>query len=43
MRSKIWIAAASLAFALSCSSDPEGPVSAKFVDDGTYGVGGGEI
>jgi len=43
MKSKYWIAAAFLVFALSCSSDPEGPVSEQFVDDGTYGVKGGDI
>jgi hypothetical protein len=43
LKSKYWIAASFLAFALSCSSDPEGPVSEKFVDDGTYGIKGGEI
>jgi hypothetical protein len=43
LKSKYWIVASFLAFALSCSSDPQGPVSEKFVDDGTYGVKGGEI
>jgi hypothetical protein len=43
LKSKYWIIAAFLAFALSCSSDPEGPVSEKFVDDGTYGIKRGEI
>lgn len=43
LKSKYWIFVSFLAFALSCSSDPEGPVSAKFVGDGTYGVKGGEI
>ena len=42
MKSKYWLAPAFLAFVLSCSSDPEGPVSGKFVDDGTYGVKAGE-
>lgn len=31
-----------LALALSCSSDPEGPVANQFVDDGTYGIKAGE-
>ena len=43
LKSRYWIVAVFLAFALSCSSDPEGPVSQKFVDDGTYGVKGGDI
>ncbi len=43
LKSRYWIVAVFLAFALSCSSDPEGPVSAKFVEDGTYGVKGGAI
>jgi len=43
LKSKYRIAAAFLVFALSCSSDPEGPVSQQFVDDGTYGVKGGDI
>jgi len=43
LKSKYWLVAAFLAFALSCSSDPEGPVSAKFVEDGTYGVKGDSI
>jgi hypothetical protein len=37
------LAAAGLCAAvLSCSSDPEGPVSQKIVDGGSYGVKGGE-
>ena len=43
LKSKYWIAIAFLAFVLSCSSDPEGPVSETFVDDGTYGIKGGDI
>jgi hypothetical protein len=31
-----------LALEISCSSDPVGPVGSTFVDDGTYGVRGGE-
>lgn len=42
MKSTYWLAPAFLAFALSCSSDPEGPVSKKFLEDGTYGVKAGE-
>lgn len=43
MKSKYWwLLPAFLAAALSCSSDPEGPVSARFIDDGTYGVASGE-
>jgi len=42
MKSKYWLAPAFLAFVLSCSSDPEGPISGKFVDDGTYGVKAGK-
>jgi hypothetical protein len=38
-----WIIAAFLAVAPSCSSDPEGPVAQQFIDDGTFGVKGGEI
>lgn len=34
--------AAVAAFVCACSSDPEGPVSKTFVDDGTYGVRTGE-
>jgi hypothetical protein len=42
MKSKCWIITALVAFVLSCSSDPEGPVSARFIDDGTYGIKSGE-
>jgi len=42
MKSKHWIIPALLAFVLSCSSDPEGPVSERFLDDGTYGIRSGE-
>jgi hypothetical protein len=38
-----WIIVALLAVAPSCSSDPEGPVAEQFIDDGTFGVQGGEI
>ena len=43
LKLKYRIVAAFLVFALSCSSDPEGPVSAKFVEDGTYGIKGDTI
>jgi len=43
VKSKYWIVASFLAFALACSSDPEGPVSEKFVEDGTYGIRGDTI
>ncbi len=35
-------AASALALILSCSSDPEGPVTEAFLDDGTYGIKAGE-
>lgn len=37
-----WLIPALLAAVVSCSSDPEGPVSVQFLDDGTYGVKPGE-
>ncbi|HVO76728.1 MAG TPA: hypothetical protein VMT60_01960 [Candidatus Bathyarchaeia archaeon] len=42
MKLRYWLIPAVLAFVFSCSSDPEGPVSAPFVDGGTYGVRAGE-
>ena len=42
MKSTSWLGPVFLALLLSCSSDPEGPVSKRFVDDGTYGVKAGE-
>lgn len=43
MKSKHWwLFPALLAAALSCSSDPEGPVSVQFLDDGTYGIRPGQ-
>jgi len=36
------LAAGLAVLACSCSSDPEGPVSGPFVDDGTFGVRAGE-
>ena len=36
------LAALAMALAASCSSDPEGPVMERFLDDGTYGVKAGE-
>ncbi len=41
MRRFSLILAALLALVLSCSNDPEGPVSAAFIDDGTFGVNDG--
>jgi hypothetical protein len=38
-----WIIAAMLAVAPSCSSDPQGPVAEQFIDDGTFGIKGGDI
>jgi hypothetical protein len=43
LKSIYWIFAALLVFMLSCSSDPEGPVSEQFVDDGTYGITGADV
>jgi hypothetical protein len=42
MTSKRWLIWGILALVMSCSSDPEGPVSAEFIDDGTYGIRTGE-
>jgi hypothetical protein len=41
MKTKYWFIPAFLALILSCSSDPEGPVSGQFVDGGAYGVKAG--
>jgi hypothetical protein len=43
LKSRYAVFVAMLAFVLSCSSDPEGPVTEKFIDDGTYGITGGDI
>jgi hypothetical protein len=43
MSLQYWLLPACLLFVLSCSSDPQGPVSATFIDEGTYGVNAGEI
>ena len=42
-RSISWLVALFFSFVLSCSSDPEGPVSRVFVEDGTYGVQAGKV
>jgi len=42
MKRTIAYALAALALVSSCSSDPEGPVMERFLDDGTYGVKAGE-
>lgn len=41
MKTKYWLIPAFLALLLSCSSDPEGPLTVQFVDNGTYGVKAG--
>ncbi|MGD1048599.1 MAG: hypothetical protein ABR899_07610 [Candidatus Krumholzibacteriaceae bacterium] len=42
IKTKHWILPAFLALVLSCSSDPEGPLSEQFVGSGTYGVKAGQ-
>jgi hypothetical protein len=42
MRLQYRLMPALFALLLSCSSDPEGPIAARFVDDGTYGIKAGE-